>query len=174
MIEDHHMAWRVAWRMDDAKFLTAKLQLVAFLEITVGHNIAAIGDAVARALGLNLVEQPLVIGVGADDRRACALADFRCRPRMIKVAMGEPDLLDRDAKVLCSLHQPVCFTARIHEHALHRLRGPDKRRVLLQRRHRNDADFQRRFFGGRIGHGSYVAVLLATAICRVPLFQRTR
>ena len=74
MIDDD-MARRVAGAVGDAECLARQGQRVALIEITIRLNILAIGNAIFRALGLNFVEQPLIILVRANDRTAGTLFD---------------------------------------------------------------------------------------------------
>ncbi len=156
LVIDHDMARRVAGAMGDAEGLAAESQRVALLEIAIGLDILAIGNAIARALFFNLVEQPLIILVRANDRAAGALFDGGGGAGMVEMAMGQPDRDDLDAKLLGGGHQPVNLTAGINEHAFHGLAVPDQRGVLLERRDGNDADVELRlrgFWGLLIGHG---------------------
>ena len=101
----------------------------------------------------------MVILVRANDRAAGALFDGGGRARMVKMAMGQPDGNDLDAKLLGGVHQAVNLTAGINEHAFLGLAVPDQRSVLLERRDGNDADLELRLVGilgglvSLVGHG---------------------
>lgn len=143
LVIDHDMAGRVPRRVHNSEALATQFQRIAFIEIPVRHHITAIGNAVLRTLRLDLIEQPLIILVRSDDRRARAFLDLGGCASMIEMAMRQPDFLDRHAKLARRRHQPVRLTARIDENPFPGRSRPDQRGVLLQWRHRNDPDFER-------------------------------
>jgi len=67
------MAGRMAGAMGDTEPDAAEFQFVAIVQVAVGFDVPAIGDAVSGALGFQFVEQPLIVFVRADDRAARAL-----------------------------------------------------------------------------------------------------
>ena len=69
-----------------------------------------------------------------------------------EVAVGDPDLLERQALVLQRLQQARDLAARIDHRGLHRLGAPDDGAVLLQRGDGCDDGADRRL-GARLGHG---------------------
>lgn len=73
LVIDDDMARGVAGAVGDAETLVAQGQRVAFFEIAGRDDILAVGNAIAGALGLDLVEQPLVILVRANNWTARAL-----------------------------------------------------------------------------------------------------
>ena len=152
---DHDMARRVAGAVGDAEGLVAKGQRVAVLEIAGRDDILAVGDAIFGALGLDLVEQPLVILVRADDRTAGALGHGGGGAGMVEMAMGQPDRDNLDPELFGRGHQAIGLAARIDEHALHTVPVPDQRGVLLQRRDGDDANVELRLRRGvcRVSHG---------------------
>src|SRR5438270_6887043 len=81
---------------------------------------------------------------------------------MVDMAVGEQDLLDRDARLARARLQPWQVAAWIYERAAHRFRAPQQRAILLQRRDRNDRRPQRRLgrghFQGSVGRGWSVAI----------------
>ena len=76
------------------------------------------------------------------------------------MAVGDPDLLQRQALVGQDAQQPLDLAARIDDRGLHGLGAPDDGAVLLQRRHRRDDGADRRFAGGLGVHGFLFAVSL--------------
>jgi len=93
---------------------------------------------------------PETVGlVGPFDRYAKLLGEDLRRAAMINVAVGEQDLLDRHPRLRFRRAQPREIAAGIGEGAAHRLCAPDQAAILLQRRHRDDGDPERRFAHGR-------------------------
>ena len=71
---------------------------------------------------------------------------------MIKVTMGDPNLLERQALVLQGLHQTRHLAAWIDDRSFQGLGAPNDGAVLLQRRHRGDHGADRKLAGLRSIH----------------------
>src|SRR5438552_210118 len=78
----------------------ADLDLLALVEPAVGAEIAHARDAEARAAGDDIVEQVFVGDVRAFDLHPERVAQFRSAADMIDMAVGDPDLLDRNTGLL--------------------------------------------------------------------------
>ena len=92
--------------------------------------------------------QPLdpeaVVLVRAFDRHAKLFGEDAGRAAMVDMAVGQQDLLDRDAGLRRRRLEPRQIAAGIDEGAAHRRRAPQQGAILLQRRHRDDRRAQRR------------------------------
>ena len=73
---------------------------------------------------------------------AYPLAQFRSRTRMVEVPMGQPDACQLEPEVIERAHEPLDIAAGVDERGMLRRFIPDQRAILLQRRHRHDADLE--------------------------------
>ena len=85
----------------------------------------------------------------AFDRDAELLLQFGRAARMVDMAMGKPDLVDRDLGLIDGAPHFGKIAARIDDHGAQRLRAPQQRAILLERRDRNDD-------GAEVLHGTSV------------------
>src|SRR5437016_13846875 len=90
----------MAGAMQDVEGEITDRDLIAFIEPAVGPEIAHAGHAEALAAAYDIVEQVLVGDVRAFDSDLQRVAQFRGAADMVDMAVGEPDLLDRDAGLL--------------------------------------------------------------------------
>ena len=111
-----------------------------FLIYPEGNFIEAGEDTPFFQSGESKYGRPIL--VRADDRTAGALFNRRGGAGMVEMAMREPDANNLDAKLLGRAHEAVNLAAGINEGAFHGLAVPDQRGVLLQRRHRDDANVE--------------------------------
>ena len=156
-VVDHDVARRVTRRVDDAELHAFQFQLVAIFEIAVGGDVLQTGQAVLHGRAFDLVEPELVVLVRADDGHAETFAKLVGSAGVIEVAVGEPHLLQRQAEMLERADECVDVAAGINQHGVLGLCVPDQGAVLLQRRHRDDADLQVGF-GACVGHAPRMAV----------------
>ena len=69
------------------------------------------------------------------------VAQFRRPARMIDMAMGEENLLDRNLRLFDGLHDRIDISAGIDHGADMGIVIPDQRTILLERGDGNDHDF---------------------------------
>jgi hypothetical protein len=84
------------------------------------------------------VEQELVGAVRPFDRDAELLLQFGRAAGMVDMAVREPDFLDRDLALIDGAPDLYEIAARIDDDGALRLRAPQQRAVLLERRDRDD------------------------------------
>ena len=82
------------------------------------------------------------------------VAAFRCgrTSGVIEVAMGDPDLLQRQIVLFQSREQPGNLAAGIDDRGFLRLGAPHDGAVLVQRRHRYDNRANKRFVRAELRH----------------------
>ena len=112
--------------------------LIAFVEPAVGPEIAHPGHAEALAAAHDIVEQVFVGDVRALDLHLQRVAQIGGAADMVDMAVGEPDLLDRDAGLLDRLQNLGNVPAGVDHHGLLGRLVPDDGAVLLEQRHRHD------------------------------------
>jgi hypothetical protein len=123
---------------------------VAVLQPAVGREALGLGHAPLGARGVDLVDPEGVVGVRPLDRDAGQRLQGRGPARMVQMAVGDPDLLQRQALVGERLHQARNLAAWIDDRGLQGLGTPDDGAVLLQRRHRRDQGADRQDSGLRL------------------------
>ena len=156
LVEEHHAARRMAGAMQDVEGQLADRDLVAFVEPAVRREIAHAGHAEARAARHHIVEQELVGDMRALDRHLQRVAQFGGAADMVDMAMGQPDLFDRDIGLLDRRLDLRHVAAGIDHHGLLGGLAPQQRAVLLEQGHRDDGGA-----GFRLGFGLSVCVMAA-------------
>jgi len=150
LIDDGDMARRVAGTVDNIKLMASEFELVAIFEIAGWHTILIAGGlAIFRPLRHDIVEQPLVILMWANDVDAEGARQFLRTTGMVQMAMGQPDRDHLHAQMLHRPQQARYLTTWINKHRLFGGLRPQKRRVLLKRGNGDDGGLQVRW----IGHG---------------------
>ena len=141
--------------MQDVESEITDRDLIALVEPAVGPEIAHAGHAEALAAAHDIVEQVLVGDVRAFDSDLQRVAQFRGAADMVDMAVGEPDLLDRDGGLLDRLQNLGNVPAGVDHHSLLGRLVPDDGAVLLEQRHRNDHRAGFRLGLGFIIHGRH-------------------
>ena len=139
-VEEHHRPGRVAGTFQNREFERPDRDLVALLQPAVRREGTRF-IAISRTRFLQLVEQEGIFRVRTFDLDLEPVSQFRRSTRMIDMAVGEKDLLDRYLRLLSSLEDPVDVSAGIDHGADTGVGVPDQRAILLKRRDRNDHDF---------------------------------
>jgi hypothetical protein len=140
--------------MDNVHGEIAHRHRIAILEPTIRLETLALQPETHRAI----VEpfDPEAVGLMRTfDRHLHFLGQHPGLAAVIHVAVGEEDLLERDAGLLQRLLQLRQVSARIDQRAFHRLGAPDQRAVLLESSDGDDADAHREF--GCFGHAREMA-----------------
>src|ERR1700730_6456992 len=144
---EHHMAWRVAGAVIDVERLRADGDAVAILKPAVGSEAPAMRHAVARALLGDAIDPERVLALRPLDRNAELLGEIGDRAGMIEMAVRHQHFLNRDALAFRRGEDAVGLTAGIDDGGSLGLSAPDKRAILLKRRHRDDDALKRRAGG---------------------------
>ena len=93
---------------------------------------------IARSAGVELFDPEKVILVRPFDRQAQLVRQHSRLPAMIKVPVGDENLLQSYTGLLNTRLQLVKIATGSGERGFHGLGAPNKRAVLLKRRHRQD------------------------------------
>jgi hypothetical protein len=149
----------MARAVQDVEGEIADRDLIAFVEPAVGPEIAHARHAETLATRDDIVEQVFVGDMRAFDLHLQRVAQIGGAADMVDMAVGEPDLLDRDAGLLDRLKDLGNVPAGVDHHRLLGRLVPDDGAVLLEQRHRHDH---------RAGLGLGIGLLCHA--CRLPIF----
>jgi hypothetical protein len=133
-----NVAGRVPRAMIDVERQFADCHAVAVVEPAIGREWLGAGDAVLRADSRRHVDPELVFGMRPFDWQAPVARQDARKAAMIDMTVRNEELLNCNPVLARCRFQPVEVAARIDERTAHRLRAPQQRTVLLERRNRND------------------------------------
>src|SRR5215217_5380060 len=138
LVHEDDAARRVAGAVENREGVPGDLDLVALDEPAIRQHVAGTRDPIGPARIDEALEQEPVRCMRPLDPDPESLLEFRRASRMIDMAVGEQDFLDRKSGRLHRLHDPVDIAAGIdHSAAIAGLR-PDQGTVLLEGRDGND------------------------------------
>ena len=122
----------MAGTVQDFEGEIADRDLVAFVEPAVGPEIAHPGHAESLAAGYDVVEQILVGDVRALDLDLQRVTQLGGAADVVDMAMGQPDLLDRDAGLLDRCLNFGDVAAGVDHHGFLAGLVPDQGAILLE------------------------------------------
>ena len=132
-VEEDHMARRMAGAVQHLEDMRAEGDGLAFLEIAIRHQIAHGAHHVeACRRGFDIGEQHRIVLVRADHRDPQRLAQLVGAAGMVDMAVGNPDLLQRDAVFADDLQDHLDVTAGVDDDALLAVHIEENRAVLLE------------------------------------------
>src|ERR1700730_4337185 len=172
--EIYDAARRMAGAMQDVEAQLADRDPVALMKPAVRRKIAHACHAKPRAAHHYIVEQEFVGHVRAFDRHLERVAQLGGAADMIDMAVGQPDLLHSDVRLLDRGLNFRNVAAGVDHHGFPGGLAPDQGAVLLEQRHRDDdgAGFGLGF--GFLGHVSTLPVFYAPPRARLKHFDRDR
>src|SRR4051794_3260706 len=141
--DEDDAAGRVPRAVQDVEGKLADRDRVALVEPAVRRNVSRLDHAVLAPALDELIEQELVVPVRALDRHAEPLLELGRAAGVIDMAMGQKNLLGRDAGLLDRGKDAREIAARIDDRGAVARVAPEDRAVLLERRHGDDGGAQR-------------------------------
>jgi hypothetical protein len=124
-----------------SNFSFADLGLISVLQPSVGRDVLALLHAKAAGTLGHALEEKQIVPVGSLDRHIEARLQVGGARHVIDVAVGQPDLVDRDLGLSDRTFDLRQVASRINDHATLRSLAPQKGAVLLKRRDRNNEGF---------------------------------
>src|SRR5690348_3593769 len=131
MMEDH-VAGSMAGTMADLELQFADAHLITIQEPARGLERSA-GDSISCAILGQTLDPEAILLIGSFYRDAELLGKDSGTSAMVYVAVGEEDLLDRHARLICRGPQSRQVAAGIDEGSLHRFGAPQQGAILLER-----------------------------------------
>src|SRR5690606_36134595 len=133
LMEEHHMAGRVAGAVAHIKREAGTLHRIAVFQPAVWQKRPDCAEAIFRGLIRQGFNQEQVFLMRSLDRNAKFLREIARRCGMIEMPMRKQNSLDGNASLLGSLPDARQIAARIADGAAHIFIVPDERAVLLKR-----------------------------------------
>ena len=146
-MEEHHMAGGVTGAVTHPQFGLAKADGVAILQPAVRPAVLAAGNAVAAPLLGNRIEEERVVLMWPFYRNGPTAGERRRPAGMIEMTVGEEDFFHPDVLLGNGFFYFGEIAAGVHDRSLHGFCAPQDRTVLLERRHRDEKEFE-----GCFGH----------------------
>ena len=128
------------------EFELAHIDLIAIFQPPVGYDVRAVFHAEAAGTLDHVMEEKEVVAVGSLDWHVEARLHLGGAGHVVHVAMGQPNLLDRNLGLRDRTLDVRQVASRINDHGTICGVAPQKGAVLLKRRDRNDETL-------RLGHG---------------------